>query len=211
MGNVDIADVVKGVHESAYFTTRLPDGTQHRAAIASFLEAGCGFGGSCLPKDLAALTAHGRALGLDMDMLGAIQKVNAGQPDEVMRLIGRHVRDLRGVRVAVLGLAFKPDTDDTRESPAFPVIRRLKEAGASLRAYDPVVRSEVHPALSGVEIRETLEESLRDAQVVVLVTRWSEFRELPQVLRRLGMEPLVVDGRRMLDPGDYAAYEGIGR
>ncbi len=211
LGDVDVADVMKGVHAAAYFTTRLDDGRTVRAPITSFLEAGCGFGGSCLPKDVAALVAQGREHGLDMALLASVLEINAGQPDEMLRLVRRHVPDLEGVRVAVLGIAFKPDTDDVRESPAFPLIRRLRAAGASVVAYDPVARPASHPDLRGVELAGSLREAVAGAGVVLLVTRWNEFRELAAALREVGTQPLVVDGRRLLPPADFAHYEGIGR
>jgi len=211
VGGVDVVDVMKGVHESSYFTTREPGRPPVRAGIASFLEAGCGFGGSCLPKDVTALVGQGQDLGIDMPMLASVLEVNRGQPDEVIRLIDRHRTDLNGVRVAVLGMSFKPDTDDVRESPAFPIIQRLTARGAAVTAYDPVARPSGHPALAGVRIAASLSAAVENADVVVLVTRWDEFNGLADVLRTLGREPLVVDGRRVLNPADFRRYEGIGR
>jgi UDPglucose 6-dehydrogenase len=208
---VDVANVTRGVHESLYFTTRGAAVGEVRAAIASFLEAGCGFGGSCLPKDVTALVAQGRDLGLDMPLLRAVLEINATQPDEVMRLIDRHHADLGGVPVTVLGIAFKPDTDDVRESPAFPVIARLRAAGARITAYDPVARPAQDPRLAGVRIVESLGAAVAGAQVVILVTRWAEFESLPDLLRDADPQPLVVDGRRMLAADSVARYEGIGR
>jgi len=211
VGNVDVADVMRGVHASTYLTTRRDDAAPVRAGIASFLEAGCGFGGSCLPKDVTALSAQGRDLGLDMPLLRSVLEINRTQPGELLRLVTKHFPDLRGRKVAVLGLAFKPDTDDVRESPAFPVLRMLREAGARLTAYDPVARPTEHEAMKGVALAGSLAEAVADADVVVLVTRWKEFNELAQVLKDAGRAPLVVDGRRVLDPAAFAAYEGIGR
>ena len=96
LGDVDVRDVMHGVHASTYFTTRLPDGTPVKAAITSFLEAGCGYGGSCLPKDVTALVAQGRDHGLPMSMLASVLEINAGQPAEVLRLVHKHVPDLAG-------------------------------------------------------------------------------------------------------------------
>jgi len=211
VGGADVVDVMRGVHASAYLTSRRSGEEPVTAALASFLEAGCGFGGSCLPKDVTALVGQGQALGLELPLLRSVLAVNASQPDELVRLVAKHHPDLRGVRVCVLGLAFKPDTDDLRESPAFPVLRRLREAGARLSAFDPVARPESHPELCGVRLAVSLEDALADADVVVLVTRWAAFARVPELLRRLGRAPLVVDGRRMLSPEDVARYEGIGR
>jgi UDPglucose 6-dehydrogenase/GDP-mannose 6-dehydrogenase len=159
---------------------------------------------------VTALAAQGEDLGVAMPMLRSVLAVNAAMPDELVRLVKKHVPDLAGVRVAVLGLAFKPDTDDLRESPAFPVLRRLRDAGARLTAFDPIARPETHPDLRGVRLAASLEDAVADADVVVLVTRWAEFAELPAVLGKLGRSPLVVDGRRMLAPAAFARYEGIG-
>jgi UDPglucose 6-dehydrogenase/GDP-mannose 6-dehydrogenase len=141
-------------------------------------------------------------------MLRATLEVNAGQPDELVALLSSHFPSLNQVPVTVLGLAFKPDTDDLRESPAFPVIRRLRAAGARLTAFDPIARPLNHPDLQGVQLANSLEEAVQGAGAVVLVTRWAEFNRLPQLLA--GSKVLVVDGRRVLDRNAFGAYEGIG-
>jgi len=146
-----------------------------------------------------------------MNLLQSVLDINRGQADEIMRLISRHFASLLDVPVAVLGLAFKPDTDDLRESPAFPIIRSLKTQGARLRAYDPVVHATEHEDLTGVTLVGSLREAVADARIIVLVTRWAEFSQLAGLLNELGQHPLVVDGRRMLDPGSFVNYEGIGR
>lgn len=211
VGNIDIADVMAGVHEASYFTKRMPDGNRVRAPITSFLEAGCGFGGSCLPKDVTALSAHGESLGVEVPMLRSVLAVNRGQPAELLKLITRHYPSLAGLRVTVLGLAFKPDTDDLRESPAFPIIGMLRARGAVVTAYDPVARPKGHSALKDVVLADSLRNAVADAAVVVLVTRWPEFQDLARTLNELERTPLVVDGRRVLAPRDFAHYEGIGR
>ncbi len=210
VGNVDATDVMRGVHQAAYFTTRIGD-ERVAAPIVSFLEPGCGFGGSCLPKDVTALIGQGREKGLTLNLLQSVLDINKGQIDEIMCLIRRHFASLRDVPVTILGIAFKPDTDDVRESPAFPIIRKLKIEGARLTAYDPVARPNGHKDLMGVDLAESLPEAVANAQVVILVTRWTEFSQLAGLLKELGRRPLVVDGRRILDPEAFAHYEGIGR
>ncbi len=211
VGNVDVADVMRGVHASTYLTARRDGAAPWTASIASFLEAGCGFGGSCLPKDVTALTAQGRELGLEMPLLRSVLEINQSQPAELFKLATRHFPDLHGKRVTVLGLAFKPDTDDIRESPAFPVLKLFRDAGARMSAYDPVARPTDHEALRGVKIADSLAEAVNGAEIVVLVTRWKEFERLAELLPKTGNVPLVIDGRRVLSPGAFAAYEGIGR
>jgi UDPglucose 6-dehydrogenase/GDP-mannose 6-dehydrogenase len=210
VGDVDAIDVMRGVHQACYFTMRRGD-ERFAAPIVSFLEPGCGFGGSCLPKDVTALIGQGREKGLTLNLLQSVLDINRGQTEELVRLISRHFASLRDVPVAVLGIAFKPDTDDVRESPAFPIIRRLKAQGARLTAYDPVARPNGHEDLAAVNLAGSLRDAVADAEIVVLVTRWAEFSELAGLLNELGRRPLVVDGRRALDPGAFAHYEGIGR
>jgi UDPglucose 6-dehydrogenase len=200
---IDVVDVMHGVHASRYLT---PNGSGRAAPIASFLEAGCGFGGSCLPKDVRALIAHGRQVGRQLDLLEAVMRVNDRQPDELVALLKNELGSLAGLRVTVLGLAFKPGTDDTRESPALPVLDRLRAEGAVLTLYDPVARA----ALEGVSVAPDLESAVQAAEAIVLITRWPQFEALPELLERLDSQPLVVDGRRLLDKRSVARYAGIG-
>jgi UDPglucose 6-dehydrogenase len=210
IGGVDAIDVMRGVHMASYFTIRHGDDIV-TAPITSFLEPGCGFGGSCLPKDVTALIGQGHDQGVELNLLRTVVEINQGQPDEMMRLIGRHFASLQDVPVGILGIAFKPDTDDVRESPTFPIIRKLKAQGARVTAYDPVARPNEHEALADVTLVGSLREAVADAKIVVLVTRWAEFSQLAGLLDELGQRPLVVDGRRVLDPEAFARYDGIGR
>jgi UDPglucose 6-dehydrogenase len=210
VGGVDAIDVMRGVHQASYFTMRRGE-DNFTAPITSFIEPGCGFGGSCLPKDVTALIGQGRDKGLTMNLLQSVLDINREQPEEMIRLIRRHFASLVDVSVAVLGIAFKPDTDDVRESPSFPIIRRLKAEGAHVTAYDPVARPNGHEVLVGVNVVRSLREAVVDAKIIILVTRWPEFSELAGLLNELHQRPLVVDGRRVLDPGSFAQYEGIGR
>jgi UDPglucose 6-dehydrogenase len=209
---IDAMEVMRAVHRSRYLTTRLPDGTEATADLASFLEPGCGFGGSCLPKDLDALIGHGERHGRPMDLLKAVRGVNQGRPEELVSVIRRHLPDLRGVSVTVLGLAFRPDTDDIRESPALPVIHRLVEEGAVVTAHDPVARPDLNALFpsGSVRLEPNLAQAVRGPRAVVLVTRWEDYRALPDLLREVDPAPVFVDGRRMLDPRAFDRYDGIG-
>lgn len=210
VGDVDAIEVMRGVHEATYFTSR-HRGERIKAGITSFLEPGCGFGGSCLPKDVTALIGQGTQEGLPLRLLRSVLEINRGQPAEMMRLVARHFPSLRDVPTTVLGLAFKPDTDDLRESPAFPIIRELKSRGARVTAYDPIARPRQHADLQGVTLADSLEQAVTGAEIVLLVTRWREFSGLAALLGRLDRQPLVVDGRRVLDPASFVRYEGVGR
>jgi len=212
LGGVDVADVMQGVHLARYFTMPLEDGRGATAPITSFLYAGCGFGGSCLPKDVKALVAHGEAAGQPMPLLDTVIKINEQQPRRVVELLEKHFPSLAGVRVSVLGLAFKPDTDDMRESPAIPIIRELLTRAAVVSAYDPVATEAAKKVLpaEGIRFVQGLEHALREADAAVIVTGWQEFLEIPGILARLEHPPLIVDGRRMLDKRRVARYVGIG-
>jgi UDPglucose 6-dehydrogenase len=210
LGGVDAIDVMAGVHASAYLTMRRGQ-ERLRAPLASFLLPGCGFGGSCLPKDVHALAAQGRAAGVPMRLLESVLTINEEQPSQVIGLLERHLPTLAQARIGVLGLAFKPDTDDLRESPGLKVIRLLLERGARVIAHDPVAMPAARRQLGDlVAFAGTLESCLEAVDAVVLVTRWDEYERVPALLRALPVPPLLVDGRRQLDRATVPRYEGIG-
>jgi UDPglucose 6-dehydrogenase/GDP-mannose 6-dehydrogenase len=212
IGDTDVVDVLEAVHASSYLSVDGEGGRRAKAPITSFLAAGCGYGGSCLPKDVGALVAQGRSLGLPMPLLAAVTAVNEAQPREVRRILERRFPTLAGLRIAVLGLAFKPDTDDVRQSPAFPIIRSLLEADARVTAYDPVAIPEARKVLPEgvVHYASTLADCLSDVDAAVIVTRWREFEAVPALLNANPRAPLLVDGRRLLDKRAVARYAGIG-
>jgi UDPglucose 6-dehydrogenase/GDP-mannose 6-dehydrogenase len=173
--------------------------------------AGCGFGGSCLPKDVSALVAHGRSVGQPMNLLASVLDINAKQPDQVFRLLGKHFPSLGGKRIAVLGLSFRPDTNDMRESPAIPIVRRLVAEKAVVSGYDPAAREEAaHLFGNAITLCDSLAACLKDAEAVVLVTRWKEFNQVPGLLKAMAKPPVLIDGRRMLAKDSVPRYEGIG-
>ena len=212
MGNVDVTEVMKGVHLDKRLSPILPDGQRVVPAVTTYIEAGCGFGGSCFPKDVKAIIAHGAKYGKAMKLLDAVMEINAAQPYEVVRLLQKHFPSFAGIKVAILGLAFKPGTDDMRESPAIPIVQRLREDGAELKAYDPIARHEAEKLFGkeGMTFCENLEETLQNVQAVVLLTRWPEFEKVPEIVQRYDSQPVVIDGRRMLDKRSFIQYEGIG-
>lgn len=212
LGNIDVADVMQGVHLSRYLSPLAADGSRTTAPISAFLWAGCGFGGSCLPKDTRALIAHGERVGRPMPLLEAVVRVNERQPHEMLLRLRKHFPSLTGVRVAVLGLAFRAGTDDIRESPALPIIDELLAAGAVVTAHDPVAGHQARTLLEAETLRvcDDLEATVRDSEAVLIVTRWDQFRSVPEIVAGMPRPPLVVDGRRMIDKAAVARYEGIG-
>jgi UDPglucose 6-dehydrogenase/GDP-mannose 6-dehydrogenase len=212
IGDTDVVEVMKGVHNSRYLTTVLPSGDRIVPPITSFLAAGCGFGGSCLPKDVKALIAHGEKHHSPMPLLDAVIQTNQSQPQQVIDRLQKHFPSLDGVKIAILGLSFRPNTNDMRETPAIPIIKALKAQNAALKAYDPVANSEAAKILTpeDVELCDSLHQVLDTVQAIVLVTRWDEFRTVPEMIAQFDPQPVFVDGRRMLDKHSIQHYEGIG-
>lgn len=207
LGDIDTLDVMRGVHLSQYLRGRNAEGLP---PLTSFLKAGCGFGGSCFPKDVKALVAHGERAGAPMPLLESVLAINDRQPRITVELLKRHWPDLAGVRVTVLGLAFKPGTNDVRESPAFPVMQTLLDQGAQVTAYDPIALVEARAAFApGPQLRyaASLELAVAEADAVIVVTPWKEFEKLPQLL---GERVVFVDARRSFDKNAIPHYEGIG-
>jgi UDPglucose 6-dehydrogenase len=210
IGDVDVVEVMRGVHLSRDFTA--VNGHSTTAGITSFLFPGCGFGGSCLPKDVKALVAHGQSVGQPMPLLNSVIHINQRQPARIVKLLQRHFASLKEARIAVLGLSFKPDTDDIRESPALPIINDLLAKGALVRAFDPAAQEAAMRVLpkDGIEFADSLESAVNNVDAVVLVTKWEQFRKLPKLLARQKPPPLFVDGRRMLNKNSFARYTGVG-
>jgi UDPglucose 6-dehydrogenase len=130
----------------------------------------------------------------------------------MLALLRRHFTELRGLRVAVLGLAFKEDTDDMRESPAIPIVRELLEQGAQVTAYDPIAADAARKVLpDGVRYVQSLEQALQQVDAALLVTRWDDFQRVPALLKGRADAPVVIDGRRVIEPGSVPRYEGVGR
>jgi UDPglucose 6-dehydrogenase len=211
LGGIDARDVMRAVHLDRRLSPMI-DGRRIVPAITAYLEAGCGFGGSCLPKDLKALIARSREVGVQPRLLEAVLAINEDRPQQILGMLSRHFPSLRDVPVSVLGLAFKPGTDDVRDSPALPVIRLLQQRGAVVKVYDPVAEPPGGAwRYEGVQRCGSLAEAARDCEAIVVLTAWEEFNRLPQLVAELPPPgPLVVDGRRMFEQSQFRRYAGIG-
>jgi UDPglucose 6-dehydrogenase len=181
-----------------------------------FLQAGIGFGGSCFPKDVDALKQLAGNSGYHFQLLTAVIEVNELQKRRVIGKLHKHLGGLVGKRVALFGLAFKPNTDDMREASSLVLAARLSADGASVTAYDPVAEEQARSLLTGMSFADSPLEAAADADAVVLVTEWGEFLELDWQLVAESMSGnLLIDGRNALDPAAVRAagllYEGIGR
>jgi UDPglucose 6-dehydrogenase len=182
---------------------------------SKYLRAGIGYGGSCFPKDVSFLKLLAGNSGYNFQLVNAVIEVNELQKRRIVSKLQKHLGPkLSGKRIALLGLAFKPNTDDMREAPSVILASRLQAEGAEVRGWDPIATP--GELMKGVEIHETVLDAVRDADAAVIVTEWDELRDLPaaDVLDAM-RTPLIVDGRNLLDPEAVRAagfaYEGIGR
>ncbi len=174
-----------------------------------FLYPGCGYGGSCFPKDVKALVKTASDHGYPMRILQAVEAVNESQKSILFRKLEHYFQgDLKGKRIAVWGLAFKPETDDMREAPSLVVIQKLIESGCQVTAYDPVAISESRRRIGdAVRYAKDIYDAVVDADALLLVTEWKEFR-MPSwaAIKKLMANPLVVDGRNIYDPKEMEEY-----
>jgi UDPglucose 6-dehydrogenase len=186
---------------------------------AKFLRAGLGYGGSCFPKDVAAFRWVAQQQGVEFQLLDEVCKINDTQRDIFFNKVRSALWTLRGKRLAALGLAFKCDTDDIRDSPAIDVIRKLLEAGASVTAYDPAAMDrtrEVLPASEKMKYASDPYEAAKDADAVLILTDWKEFSQLDMVrLNQAVHFPIVIDGRNLYKPQQMLehgfTYVSVGR
>jgi UDPglucose 6-dehydrogenase len=195
----DVEQVAKGI------------GLDHRLG-PHFLRAGIGWGGSCFPKDSLALKQLAANSGYHFHLMNAVIEVNELQKRRVLQKLQRHLGRLRGKSIALLGLAFKPNTDDMREAPSLVLASRLIAEGAEVRGWDPIAR----PELQGVVLCDSPLDAVTGADAAVIVTEWPQLLEFPsEQARRAMRHPLIVDGRNLLDPETVRAlgfaYEGTGR
>jgi UDPglucose 6-dehydrogenase len=182
-----------------------------------FLDAGLGWGGSCFPKDVQALAYMAKERGLNPRILNDVMDVNYDRrktvADRVEKLVGGN---LKGKLIGLLGLAFKPNTDDMRDAPAIDIAAALIEAGAKVRGYDPVARETAAPLMPGVDICDNVYEMADGCDALVVVTEWNEFKQLDlEKVKRLLKSPVIYDGRNIYDPNamkemDFI-YKSIGR
>ena len=201
--DADVQDVARGI------------GLDNRIG-PKFLHAGPGYGGSCFPKDTLALLQTAQSAGVDQRIVRTTVDVNDSRKAQMVERVARAVGDLKGKRIAVLGLAFKPNTDDMRDAPSIPLINALVERGATVSAFDPVAREQAEKVFSGIEFAPDAYAAATGADALVIVTEWDEFRalDLQKVAELLGGKSLV-DLRNVYDRSEAEeaglAYYGVGR
>jgi UDPglucose 6-dehydrogenase len=213
LGGIDVMDVVRAVRLDKRWNPVIEKG-RVSPGILSYLLPGCGFGGSCLPKDIRALRSQGVEKGLPMHLLSALSDVNDSQPLQVIEIIEREIRSFSKQTVLVLGLAFKPGTDDVRESASLKIVRALLEREARVVAHDPVAIDNFKAALGAAEKSVTFVHdwaaSVDAADVIIVATAWPEYLKLAQIDLT---GKVLFDARRMFEPSAIVSgrYLSIGR
>lgn len=182
----------------------------------AFLNAGAGFGGSCFPKDIDAFIHLAETKGYDFDLLKAVRKINEGQKNLVIKKIEEALWIIKDKTIGVLGLSFKPDTDDIRRSVAVDIIRILKQLGAKIKAYDPKAMAKAKQELSGIKYCKTAYEVASGSDCLLIMTEWEEFTDLDlQKVKRLLLQPVIIDARNIFNPVKMKKlgflYKCIGR
>lgn len=206
---VDVQDVWKGVHLDKRLSP-LVGNIRIKPGVLSYIMSGCGYGGSCFPKDVKAFATFSSELGIDSSLLKSVIDINTTQPKRIILLLKSALGDnLKNKRIAVLGLSFKPNTDDTRESPALPIINELISEGAKIICHDPMASIKVIPQVSAVE------EAVKEADAVVIITAWEDYLKLsPKFFKKNMKTPIVIDSRRIYDKLAFQdagiIYKGVG-
>ncbi len=181
-------------------------GLDHRIS-PSFLRAGLGWGGSCFPKDVKALIHEARKISYSPELLEATIKVNEKQIERLMELVRKKISDFSGKKIAVLGLAFKADTDDIRESQSIPVIKKLLEGKANVMVYDPQALENTKKFFKEeIDYASSAQEALQDAELTLILTDWEEFKNLDFGVMK---NKVVIDGRNILENRESVDYEGL--
>ncbi|MEX2007662.1 MAG: UDP-glucose/GDP-mannose dehydrogenase family protein [Candidatus Levyibacteriota bacterium] len=181
-----------------------------------FLQPGSGYGGSCFPKDVKALISIARDFGYDFKLLKEVENVNHSAKRIIVEKAEKLTRDIKGKKIAVLGLAFKPNTDDMRFAPSIEIIGWLKEKGAHISAYDPQAMEKAKKIIFGINYASNIYDAVKDADLLIVITEWNEFKEADLVkIKNLMKAPVIIDGRNIYDPGKLRGlgfrYQGVGR
>lgn len=213
VGDIDALDVWEGVHLDKRLS---PTVGKKRVSpgVNSFILSGCGYGGSCFPKDTQALVHFAQSVKVDAQIIKNVIEVNRTQPKRMIALLKDTIGLLHGKRIAILGLSFKPETDDLRESPSIPVIEMLVKAGADVVAHDPTVKvkSEI---FKSIDIASSSLIALKNADGVLLMTSWPEYKLIsPEKFKKHMRSPVLIDGRRIYNKNTFIEkgiiYKGIG-
>jgi len=214
---IDVMDVWKGVHLDRRLSPII-DNKRFSPGLLNYILSGCGYGGSCFPKDTKALATYAKNLKVNTQILRGVISVNNTQPIRMVNLLKNCIEDLNDKQIAVLGLTFKPNTDDLRESPAIKIIKLLIQDGANVICHDPTV-SKINDKTElrrlKIRIAKNVTEALKNSDGVLIVTAWDQYKKLtPNIFKIKMKNPVIIDGRRIYDKNvfsqDGITYRGIG-
>jgi UDPglucose 6-dehydrogenase/GDP-mannose 6-dehydrogenase len=211
LDDVDSEDIFKAVHLDKRLSPII-EKKRITPEINTYLKSGCGFGGSCFPKDVNALISFGKSNGQSMSLLNSVIEVNKKQPNKIVDKIKSNFSSLENLKIGILGLSFKPETDDIRESPAITIIKKLLKYNSYISAYDPIAQANTKKLFNKNEIKfcKSIYEAIYNVEVIVLLTAWEEFKDLDIILKENKLNPLVIDGRRFLNKKKFNKFEAIG-
>jgi len=207
LGGIDFQHVVKGLHLDKRWSPLDESGNRISPEILTYLRPGCGFGGSCFPKDIQALRSQGEMLGLDMAVSNAVLSTNDHQPFSVVNILARRLGGLSGKKILVLGLSFKPETDDVRESPAIKIMHGLIKENAIVSAHDPIAVpnfiEEFGASCSHINFCEDWRSAVKSVSVVVIITPWVEYLDLKNIYMK---DKTVFDARAYFRNSDLEVF-----
>lgn len=173
-----------------------------------FLNAGIGYGGSCFPKDTRAIIGMAKNIGYEFKILNSVIEVNEAQKIKPIEKLQRALKDFHDKTIAILGLSFKPDTDDIRESPALEIIRSIQHLGGRIKAYDPIAMNNAKKILKDIDYHSNVYDTVKDTDAIILATEWTEFKNIDlKKVRQLVKNPLFIDGRNVFD---YSNMKKLG-
>ena len=182
-----------------------------------FLSPGAGYGGSCFPKDVRALIHISKQYGYQFSILEAVEEVNKQAMEDIVEKAKKLLDGkVEGKTIAVLGLSFKPDTDDMRDAPSITIINALKDMGANIKAFDPIALETAKKKITGIEFCKDVDNAVKDADILVVLTEWNEFKQLDlNKIKALMKSPVILDGRNIYNPVEVRrlgfVYQGVGR
>jgi UDPglucose 6-dehydrogenase len=211
----EIASLAENIPGVELESVMMGVGADHRISPSMF-GAGAGYGGSCLPKDIRGLSAFAKQLGVEMLVLDAVQKVNLDRANHIIEMLTKEIESVKGKKIAVLGLAFKPNTDDVRESPGLRIIKILSKMGADVWAHDPLLeKMNLSEYSNGYNFTTSIDECLQGSEACILMTEWKDYIDLgPEKIVAMMSNKIIIDGRRALvnhSMSDDIKYRTIGK
>tara|TARA_B100000963_G_scaffold192839_1_gene167899 strand:+ start:275 stop:1612 length:1338 start_codon:yes stop_codon:yes gene_type:complete len=209
--NVDAIEVFDGLHKDRRLSPII-NGNRISPDINTYLKPGCGFGGSCFPKDVKSLISEAKTRDVSMPLLNSVIDINEAQPKKMLELLLDNLTSLKDRKIGILGLAFKPGTDDLRESPSLKVIDFLLKEKVKILAHDPIANKVAKKQINNENINfyDDIEEVLSDSEAVLVMTAWDEYKDIHKIIDKLNNNIFVIDGRRILDKDNFQNYSGIG-